>query len=96
MSGSVESFEVDGREVYARACKLRLEGVVSRVRDGRYISGRNRDWTIASTRCPPLICARDSTLATEAANRHRCCMRSLKFALCVSIWETPNGESYFP
>jgi bifunctional non-homologous end joining protein LigD len=39
-----ESFEVDGREMYAHACKVGLEGVVSKVADSRYHSGRSRDW----------------------------------------------------
>jgi bifunctional non-homologous end joining protein LigD len=34
-----ESFEVDGKEMFAHACKVGLEGVVSKVRDSRY--GRN-------------------------------------------------------
>ena len=28
----------------AQACKVGLEGVVSKVRDSRYLSGRGRDW----------------------------------------------------
>jgi bifunctional non-homologous end joining protein LigD len=39
-----ETFEVDGREMFAHACKVGLEGVVSKVRDSRYVSGRGRDW----------------------------------------------------
>jgi bifunctional non-homologous end joining protein LigD len=39
-----ESFEVDGREMFAHACQLGLEGVVSKVRDSRYNSGRINDW----------------------------------------------------
>jgi bifunctional non-homologous end joining protein LigD len=39
-----ESFEVDGKEMLAHACKVGLEGVVSKVRDSRYPSGRGRDW----------------------------------------------------
>jgi bifunctional non-homologous end joining protein LigD len=39
-----ESFEVDGREMYRHACKTGLEGVVSKVRDSRYVSGRVNDW----------------------------------------------------
>jgi bifunctional non-homologous end joining protein LigD len=39
-----EGFEVDGPEIYAHACKIRLEGVVSKVADSRYPSGRSRDW----------------------------------------------------
>ena len=39
-----ESFEVDGGEMFEQACKVGLEGVVSKVRDSRYPSGRGRDW----------------------------------------------------
>jgi bifunctional non-homologous end joining protein LigD len=39
-----ESFEVDGREMYHHACSIGLEGVVSKVRDSRYASGRSNDW----------------------------------------------------
>ena len=39
-----QSFEVDGREMYQHACKVGLEGVVSKVRDSRYHSGCSHDW----------------------------------------------------
>ena len=39
-----ESFEVDGPEMYQHACSIGLEGVVSKVRDRRYPSGRGNDW----------------------------------------------------
>jgi bifunctional non-homologous end joining protein LigD len=39
-----ESFEVDGPEMFKHACKVGLEGVVSKVRDSRYLSGRGNDW----------------------------------------------------
>ena len=39
-----ESFEVDGAEMFAHACGIGLEGVVSKVRDSRYTSGRGNDW----------------------------------------------------
>jgi bifunctional non-homologous end joining protein LigD len=39
-----ESFEGDGRDIYAHACKVGLEGVVSKVADSRYASGRGNDW----------------------------------------------------
>ena len=39
-----ESFEVDGREMYKHACSVGLEGVVSKVRDSRYPTGRGNDW----------------------------------------------------
>jgi bifunctional non-homologous end joining protein LigD len=39
-----ESFEVDGQEMFKHACKTGLEGVVSKVRDSKYASGRINDW----------------------------------------------------
>ncbi|MDB5576112.1 MAG: ligase, partial [Bradyrhizobium sp.] len=39
-----DSFEVDGKEMFAHACGLGLEGVISKVRDSRYVSGRGNDW----------------------------------------------------
>ncbi|GLR99288.1 DNA ligase [Bradyrhizobium liaoningense] len=39
-----ESFEIDGREMFAHACKLGLEGVVSKVRVSVYASGRGNAW----------------------------------------------------
>jgi len=39
-----DSFEVDDNEMFAHACKVGLEGVVSKVRDSHYQSGRGRDW----------------------------------------------------
>jgi bifunctional non-homologous end joining protein LigD len=51
-----ESFEVDGAEMYKHACKTGLEGVVSKVRDSRYVSGRINDWVKKT-------CAQRETLA---------------------------------
>jgi len=39
-----ESFELEGREMFAHACKVGLEGVVSKVRDSAYASGRGNNW----------------------------------------------------
>jgi bifunctional non-homologous end joining protein LigD len=39
-----ESFTIDGREMLKHACKIGLEGVVSKVADSNYGSGRSRDW----------------------------------------------------
>jgi bifunctional non-homologous end joining protein LigD len=39
-----ESFEVDGPAMFKHACGIGLEGVVSKVRDSRYNSGRGNDW----------------------------------------------------
>jgi bifunctional non-homologous end joining protein LigD len=35
-----ESFEIEGRAMFAHACKLGLEGVVSKIRNSAYASGR--------------------------------------------------------
>jgi bifunctional non-homologous end joining protein LigD len=51
-----ESFEIDGREMYKHACKTGLEGVVSKVRGSRYVSGRVNDWVKKT-------CAQRETLA---------------------------------
>jgi bifunctional non-homologous end joining protein LigD len=41
----VEHFETDdGDAVYRHACKLKLEGIVSKRRDSRYRSGRQDSW----------------------------------------------------
>jgi bifunctional non-homologous end joining protein LigD len=45
-----ESFEIEGREMYQQACKIGLEGVVSKVRDSRYTSGRGNDWAKVTCR----------------------------------------------
>jgi bifunctional non-homologous end joining protein LigD len=39
-----ESFELDGGEMFAHACKVGLEGVVSKVRDSVYPVGRSNSW----------------------------------------------------
>nr|WP_228747778.1 non-homologous end-joining DNA ligase [Bradyrhizobium sp. BR 10289] len=39
-----ESFEIDGREMFTHACKIGLEGVVSKVRNSPYTSGRGNYW----------------------------------------------------
>jgi bifunctional non-homologous end joining protein LigD len=39
-----ENFEIDGVAMFKHACGVGLEGVVSKVRDGRYPSGRSNDW----------------------------------------------------
>ncbi|HTE34903.1 MAG TPA: non-homologous end-joining DNA ligase [Reyranella sp.] len=51
-----ESFEIEGRDVFAHACKLGLEGVVSKVRDSAYASGRGNSWVKKT-------CAQRETLA---------------------------------
>jgi bifunctional non-homologous end joining protein LigD len=39
-----ESFEIEGREMFEHACKLGLEGVVSKVRESSYAGGRGNNW----------------------------------------------------
>ena len=58
-----ESFEVDGREMFKHACKSGLEGVVSKVRDSRYPTGRSNDWVKKT-------CAQRETLRLALAEEH--------------------------
>jgi bifunctional non-homologous end joining protein LigD len=39
-----ETFEIDGAEMFQHACKVGLEGVVSKQRDSQYVSGRSNAW----------------------------------------------------
>lgn len=39
-----EHMDIDGAVVLEHACELGVEGIVSKVRDAKYRSGRNRDW----------------------------------------------------
>jgi bifunctional non-homologous end joining protein LigD len=39
-----EHFEQDGDLILRHACRLSLEGVISKLRDGAYRSGRGKDW----------------------------------------------------
>ena len=39
-----ESFEVEGQDMFKHACKTGLEGIVSKVRGSKYVSGRGHDW----------------------------------------------------
>jgi bifunctional non-homologous end joining protein LigD len=39
-----EHIEADGPTVFAHACKMGLEGIVSKRKDSRYTSGRSTDW----------------------------------------------------
>jgi bifunctional non-homologous end joining protein LigD len=39
-----EGFDVDGLEIFKHAYGIGMEGVVSKVRDSRYTSGRGNDW----------------------------------------------------
>ena len=39
-----EHIEADGPTVFAHACKMGLEGIVSKRKNSSYRSGRSRDW----------------------------------------------------
>lgn len=51
-----ESFDIEGADMFAHACKVGLEGVVSKVRDSVYASGRGNNWVKKT-------CAQRETLA---------------------------------
>jgi ATP-dependent DNA ligase len=39
-----DHIEADGPTMFAHACKMGLEGIVSKRKDSRYRSGRSSDW----------------------------------------------------
>jgi ATP-dependent DNA ligase len=39
-----EHMEGDGATIFLHACKMGLEGIVSKHRSSRYVSGRSRHW----------------------------------------------------
>jgi bifunctional non-homologous end joining protein LigD len=43
------SIEAKGSDLHANACKLGLEGIISKLRDAPYRSGRGNDWL--KTKC---------------------------------------------
>jgi bifunctional non-homologous end joining protein LigD len=45
-----DSFETDGGAMLKQACKMGLEGIVSKVRDARYNSGRINEWVKVTCR----------------------------------------------
>jgi bifunctional non-homologous end joining protein LigD len=45
-----DSFETDGATMYRHACKVGLEGVVSKQRDSKYQSDRGNDWVKVTCR----------------------------------------------
>jgi ATP-dependent DNA ligase len=44
LNGCADGDEFDGATVFARACSLGLEGIVSKRKDSRYVSGRSPYW----------------------------------------------------
>jgi bifunctional non-homologous end joining protein LigD len=49
-----EQVDGDGAAIFAHACKLRLEGIVSKRRDHPYRSGPSKAWLkIKNPRAPP-------------------------------------------
>jgi bifunctional non-homologous end joining protein LigD len=50
-----EHIDGDGPTVFAHACKLGLEGIVSKRKDSLYRSGRSRDWLKMKNPAAPAV-----------------------------------------
>jgi bifunctional non-homologous end joining protein LigD len=50
-----EHIEGDGPTVFAHACKMGLEGIVSKRKDSAYRSGRSRDWLKMKNSAAPAV-----------------------------------------
>jgi bifunctional non-homologous end joining protein LigD len=80
---SSESFEVDGETMFEHACKAGLEGVVSKVRDSVYPTGRSNDWVKGT-------CAQRETLTIAGfALDGSSGTRSTSVAGRATTWSTP-------
>jgi bifunctional non-homologous end joining protein LigD len=54
-----EHTDEDGATIFQQACKMGLEGIVSRRLSARYRSGQSRDWLKINPDSPAMIRARD-------------------------------------
>ena len=50
-----EHIEADGPTVFAHACKMGLEGIVSKKKDSPYRSGRSPDWLKMKNPAAPAV-----------------------------------------
>jgi bifunctional non-homologous end joining protein LigD len=50
-----EHIEADGPTVFAHACKMGLEGIVSKRKDSSYRSGRSPDWIKSKNPAAPAV-----------------------------------------
>jgi ATP-dependent DNA ligase len=50
-----EHIEADGPTVFAHACRMGLEGIVSKRKDSRYRSGRSPDWIKSKNPSAPAV-----------------------------------------
>jgi bifunctional non-homologous end joining protein LigD len=39
-----EHLDTDGKQIFAKACELHAEGIISKRAEGKYVSGRTTDW----------------------------------------------------
>jgi bifunctional non-homologous end joining protein LigD len=55
-----EHLEADGAKAFAHACNLGFEGIVSKRRDSRYVSGRSKTWVkVKNPKAPGVLRFRD-------------------------------------
>jgi bifunctional non-homologous end joining protein LigD len=60
-----EHMEGDGESVFRHACKLGLEGIVSKRKDSPYRSGRSPDWLKMKNATSARISAQARALSAE-------------------------------
>ena len=69
-----EHLEAEGPLVFEHACRMGLEGIVSKRKGSRYQSGRCRDWVKAKNPAPPGLASHVElgTYYEVSSRRHRC------------------------
>jgi bifunctional non-homologous end joining protein LigD len=60
-SSSTNTSRTDGELVFRHACKLRLEGIVSKRIDMPYRSGRTKSWIKVNPKNPAMLRIQDGT-----------------------------------
>jgi bifunctional non-homologous end joining protein LigD len=71
-----EHIEGDGPTVFAHACKMGLEGIVSKRKDSPYRSGRSPDWLKMKNTAAPAV----KREAEEDWSKERWCRRAARTA----------------
>jgi ATP dependent DNA ligase domain len=72
-----EHLEVDGTRAFAHACALGFEGIVSKCRDSRYVSGRSKTWVkVKNPNAPRVLAVSGSGFVALAGNVVTCVVRA--------------------
>src|SRR5215831_21094665 len=81
--------EGDGPTVFAHACKMGLEGIVSKRKDSPYRSGRSRDWLKMKNPAAPAV-KRRKIGGGDCSRRHIQCGLTQNFDIALPNVRKPD------